>query len=96
MPVSAKDVAFVGDSLLLAASFTVLLFHSISRMDQFGLLILDESTTYRSNVSGSHRFLNVAPPLFIGGVSDAVSLAPQALTVQGELAKHPVHVQQQL
>lgn len=54
-------------------------------MDQFGLLTLDGSTTYRSNVSGSHRSLNVAPPLFIGGVSDAVSLAPQALTVQGEL-----------
>ena len=58
-------------------------------MDQFGLLTLDGSTTYRSNVSGSHQSLNVAPPLFVGGVSDAVTLAPQALTVQGELDTTP-------
>ena len=61
------------------------LFYSISRVDQLGLLTLDGNTNYRSKVPGSYRALNVAPPLFIGGVSDTVSLAPQALTVQGEL-----------
>ena len=73
-------------TLLLFAEYDYSIFVlSISRVDQFGLLTLDGNTTYRSNVSGSHRALNVASPLFIGGVSDVVSLAPQALAVQGEL-----------
>ena len=71
----------------------IFLFYSISRVDQFGLLTLDGNATYRSNVSGFHRALNVAPPLFIGGVPGTVSLAPQALTVQGELGArlHGLH-----
>lgn len=69
------------DVLLTFAVSSV--FHSTSRLDQLGLLVLDGNRTYMSNVSGTHRALNVMPPLFIGGVSGAVSLAPLALTVQG-------------
>ena len=47
------------------------------------------------NVSGFHRALNVAAPLFIGGVPGTVSLTPQAITVQGELGArlHGLHQQ---